>query len=231
MLAGKPPSYDSADSLLSSEFTFPTTFSPALIDLLKKMLHKSHEARIPLDGIIKHPWFSHTQYSTILEARFSQQRVTEAVIDKEVMRRMAALRMDVSALPQQLIDRETTPLTAVYRQFVRGKSMDALADLMERGSPQRPQVPAGFKFQFPGAARRSGVAPRPAASEPPKPADGRLLAAARPLPRDVPARPGPRALAEPVPLQIAQRRMSKPVVAYTLMPSQGRSLERSAVDH
>jgi serine/threonine protein kinase len=228
MLSGKPPSFDSADSFLSAEFVFPITFTPHLIDLLKKMLQKSPEARITLDWIIKHPWFSHTQYSTVLEARFSQQRVTEAGIDKEVMRRMAGLRMDISALPQQLIDREVTPLTAVYRQFVRGKSMDALADLMDRSAPSRPQAPAGFKFQFPGASRKGAAGGAVRGGTPEAGSPGRA-AGRDPSPGAV--RTGPRTLAQAVPLQIAERRRSKPAAVQTLMPTHPLRSGRFALDH
>jgi serine/threonine protein kinase len=225
MVTGCVPFADRPDTILSSEPVYPTTMTPSLVDLLKKMLVRSPEGRINLRAITSHHWFSHTQYGAMLESKFSQQRVNEAVIDKEVVKHMTILKLDTHRLPQQLIDRESTPLTAIYRQLVRQRSMDTLSDLMERVTPQRPTPP--FKFQFASAKRNL-----PPGMVRPQVEQGQTQSRAN-HPRLLSGRIGTIMLPSMINLPTSQRRMSKPntpsesvTASPTVIPS-----ARTAFDH
>jgi 5'-AMP-activated protein kinase catalytic alpha subunit len=236
MMCGNLPFGDSEDSVLGTEPTYQSALGPALIDLLKKMLLKSPDARITLEAIKKHHWFSQTQYSATLEAQFSQQRVAEAVIDKDIVKRMAALRMDVRALPQQFIERENTPLTSVYWQFMRAKSAEGFGALMEQILPQKQQQAIAFRFQFPGGKRPPALFPaRPsldAAQGPPNRVMAKSGGPKDTLPLQPPVRSVPRTLAPAPPT--SARRMSKPIAVRTLLPNQAALMSappQVAADH
>jgi serine/threonine protein kinase len=235
MLTGAAPFAESPDQLLSCDPVYPPTLGRAVVDLLKRMIVRSPEGRITLNGVKSHNWLSQTQYAAILEERFSQQRVNEAVIDKEVVRRMAALKLDVSALPQQLINRETTTLTAVYRQFVRSKATDAMGDLREKQGHQKPQMHS-FKFQFPAAKKgfAGGSAPGRSLSDQSEPQPARLQGRLGPVKEGsvVPSRQ--RAMPLPVAILPEQRRMSKPCATRVQLqpnPTSTSSPTRPAEDH
>jgi serine/threonine protein kinase len=239
MVAGVAPFGDSEEAVLSAEPSYQPTMSSALVDLLKRIFGKS-DTRITIENIKRHHWFSQTQYNATLEAQFSQQRVNETVIDKDIVKRMAALRLDVRALPQLWIEREATPLTSLYRQFTRMKTVEAFGALMDQLTPQKQQQGVAFKFQFPGSARRPPLPP----PRPQGDSGGTLMPMRVPLSRSgVPkdsSLPSPLSPGRAIPRTLAPasqngpRRMSKPVAVRTLLPTQMPNLPGaapSALDH
>jgi serine/threonine protein kinase len=112
--------------ILHTEPVFPSSLSPALIDLMRKMLTKSPAMRITLDQIKEHCWFSQTQYSAFLAARFTDP-AEQAANDKEIFDRMAELGLECEQLHSQLIIGECTPLTIVYRILLRERQTDVMS--------------------------------------------------------------------------------------------------------
>jgi serine/threonine protein kinase len=134
--------------ILHKEPAFPSCLSPALIDLLRKMLTRTPAMRITLEQIKEHCWFSQTQYSAFLATRLTDPAV-QAATDKEIFERMTEIGLECKQLHSQLVIGESTQLTTVYRILLRERQTDAMnvitqeirgaashGRIREMGSPQ-----------------------------------------------------------------------------------------------
>lgn len=116
---------------------FPSSVSPPLVDLLKKMLCKDPQRRITLDQIRCHPWFAGTEF-TILMAWMQGQvphmrSVRDSVIDPGIVEQMSAMGVSTACLRQQLfLHNNVDDAAALYRLLLREKSIDQLAETVMR---------------------------------------------------------------------------------------------------
>jgi tRNA A-37 threonylcarbamoyl transferase component Bud32 len=124
--------------IVYSEIEFPETFSPQLVDLLKRMLCKDPRGRITAHMITQHPWFSQSDYAAMVaESRFAapSEGDEEAVaVDPDIIQEMTAFGIDCHELPAALLIGEFTDLTALYRIFRRERLVEANKDLFQRVS-------------------------------------------------------------------------------------------------
>ncbi|OHS93266.1 hypothetical protein TRFO_40422 [Tritrichomonas foetus] len=144
MVSGKLPYEDDQvqrllQKIVYTDVHYPPAMSPTLVDLLKKMLVKSPEQRITLDKIKAHPWFSQTEYATLIQDYFGQSifsdNIVEGSIDKEIVDKMTNLGIDCRKLHQQILINEYTEITAIYRMLANDKlkeKMRALMDLFQK---------------------------------------------------------------------------------------------------
>ena len=225
MVAGHLPYEDDnvqrlLQKIVYTDVHYPGFMTPALVDLLRKMLNKNPETRITLDKIKEHHWFSQTEYYALLNQQFGEIWAMTGAIDKEIVHKMMSLGIDCHPLHQQLLVGEFTELTAIYRQLEKERTTEKMKDLMrnlQNGTVQRQQQPTGMKFTFAPPTRRKQVPVGTvvqASRQPngPNLVSHRPMVASRATPAHVPpsSTNGQRMLQVPVPVQIAARRPSRP---------------------
>jgi 5'-AMP-activated protein kinase catalytic alpha subunit len=110
---------------------FRRTMSDSLIDLLKKMLCKDPDARIDIEGIKVHPWFSLNWYNGILKFADATSEDAQAPgLDPQAIARMEGDGIDCRGLPQALLTREETELTTLYSLYRRNRVTEQMAALV-----------------------------------------------------------------------------------------------------
>jgi serine/threonine protein kinase len=119
------------------EPAYPSFFSPALVDLLEKMICKDTDTRITIDGVKNHPWFSQTRYWALLHevgqgGWDSTGSGADWGIDHEIIGTMTALGLDCHELHQSLLNSEFTDLTVLYNILRREKLCERNKDLFAR---------------------------------------------------------------------------------------------------
>jgi serine/threonine protein kinase len=120
-------------NILGSDPTFPASMSPQLIDLLKKLLTRDPERRIDIENVKGHPWFSATEYADLVN-HYSGNNCSgnDLHSDKEIISKLAALDVDITALHEQLLSRESTNLTAMYHELVRDIQTDRMHEFVRQ---------------------------------------------------------------------------------------------------
>ena len=98
--------------------TYPPSISPALADLLQKLLTKDPLLRITLDKIKEHPWFSKLEYDAIYAY---QKKIQEVTCDPEIVSQMEGYGLDTTNLRQNLFLGVYDETTAVYRMLRKMK--------------------------------------------------------------------------------------------------------------
>ncbi|EAY03698.1 CAMK family protein kinase [Trichomonas vaginalis G3] len=98
--------------------TYPPSISPALADLLQKLLTKDPLLRITLDKIKEHPWFSKLEYDAIYAY---QKKIQEVTCDPEIVSQMERYGLDTTNLRQNLFLGVYDETTAVYRMLRKMK--------------------------------------------------------------------------------------------------------------
>jgi serine/threonine protein kinase len=127
--------------IVYSEPVYPVFMSPALVDLLTKMICKEPEQRINIEMIKNHPWFSQSEYSTMLQITHGhiqqwdtgEGQSANSMIDAEVITRMTQLGVDCHDLHEALLNQgDDTELTVMYRILIREKLTENMKGLMQR---------------------------------------------------------------------------------------------------
>ncbi|OHT10734.1 CAMK family protein kinase [Tritrichomonas foetus] len=121
-----------------NEVQFPATMSRSLVDLLKRLLTKNPDSRITMNRLKEHPWFSQSEYRSIMEFNFHDSRSwlvndTESadnIVDRDILDKMASLNVDIKDLAQSIILGEYIPSTAIYRQLRKDKITEQMKDMM-----------------------------------------------------------------------------------------------------
>jgi hypothetical protein len=170
--------------IVSQEVSYPSFLSPALVDLLKRMLTKNPELRITLREVKEHDWFSQTQYAALFAMHLGE-RSTEAIVDADLVEQMSEMGIETATLRQQLLLGAFTELTAMYRMLRRQVLTDKMRDVVaglpggpRRLAPPRPVPHEGHRLSV-GKVRTLGP-PRatPAPGRPAAPGERRF---SRPL--------------------------------------------------
>ncbi|OHS97300.1 CAMK family protein kinase [Tritrichomonas foetus] len=116
--------------IVYTEVFYPSYLSPQLVDLLKKMICKDPEARITIDKIKEHPWFSQTEYLSLLdEMIFETSREGMPEIDRDIIQEMNELGVDTKYLSQSLLTGDTNDETVLYRILNRFKLTERMKDI------------------------------------------------------------------------------------------------------
>jgi serine/threonine protein kinase len=222
--------------IVYTEIDYPPCLSPAVLDLLRKLLAKNPEMRITIDKIKEHHWFSQIQYSALQSIRHSSfDTAQESGIDKELVDRIQEIGLDPKPLFEQLLNDEFTELTAVYRILERDRLTNSMKEVMRAlqapsshgrtpfmplriGQPDAPKVtvngrPPKTNHALPASARSPG---RPrcktmfSPKAPPPLAIGQVPSQTSAVPRD---------LGNPLPVQPAlqsqvagARKLSRPMM-------------------
>ena len=122
--------------IVQTEPRYPETVSPQLRNLLEKLFQKDPDARITLQKVKEHPWFSQHDYSKMMNKNFGvslQWRIMnrqEDPVDSEILQRMLHYGVDCHSLAESLIGNKMTPLTAVYRMLKKEKITEQMAQVI-----------------------------------------------------------------------------------------------------
>ncbi|OHT11749.1 CAMK family protein kinase [Tritrichomonas foetus] len=127
--------------IVYTEVFYPSFLSAQLEDLLQKMLCKDPRERITLDKIKTHPWFSQSEYESLLiytqSEMFKMQfelirdgQSTDPVIAKEIIDKMSSYGVECHGLHQSLLLGEYTDKTALYKILYRENLTEKLKDAM-----------------------------------------------------------------------------------------------------
>jgi serine/threonine protein kinase len=151
--------------IVFTEVVYPPFMTSPLVDLLEKMICKSPELRIDVDRIKSHPWFSNTEYTSLVRMMVDETQWlpgdamgTTTAVDPEIIARIAALDIDVRDLSSALLAREETDKTILYSVLLRDKLTDRIRDAMHEIS----HGPALMKpLAKPGLARTTIGAEKP----------------------------------------------------------------------
>jgi serine/threonine protein kinase len=135
MTVGQLPFYDQDTQKLLHKVAFtephyPSYLSPALIDLLRKILVKDPSNRWTIDRIKNHPWFSQTEYSILVDLSFSDDEWQLSGSDREIMNKMAEFGIKTKFLRQSLLLGDYNSATAVYMMMQRDAVTDKIEQLM-----------------------------------------------------------------------------------------------------
>jgi serine/threonine protein kinase len=206
--------------IVTQDVTYPSFLSPALIDLLRRMLTKNPELRITLPEIKEHDWFSQTQYEALFALNLSE-RETEAIVESDLVEQMAQMGIETASLRQQLMLGASTELTAMYRMLRRQRLTDVMRDQIARLLSNNSRVLQGRGHEAPKAFLKV----RPVGMT-------RTVAAQTPMPRQTRGAsraPGqPEKLIPPSSAPVPTRRFSRPLAMNRLMPA--RDTQRAPSD-
>jgi serine/threonine protein kinase len=137
MVTGALPFDDPGDipnvlrQIVRSEPEFPDSLTSSLIDLLKRILTKTPEARLDIEHIKTHPWFSQSEYAKIFEIQFSSDEWIMPGVDRTILDEMEGLGIDSRAVAEALLLGEYTPETAVYALMHRQRITERIRAVME----------------------------------------------------------------------------------------------------
>jgi serine/threonine protein kinase len=139
MVAGHLPFEDTnverlLQKVVSTEPDYSLRMSRGLVDFLRRLLCKSPDARITIDRLKEHQWFSQCEYSVLIGFHTAVGCGNECMppVDRDIIDQIAGLGLDCKELPGALIAHEYSPLTAVYKQFRRYKLGDRMQDLLSK---------------------------------------------------------------------------------------------------
>jgi hypothetical protein len=189
--------------IVTQDVVYPSFLSPALIDLLKRMLTKIPDLRITLAEIKEHDWFSQTQYEALFAMHLGEKS-TEAIVESELVEQMAKMGIETATLRQQLLLGAFTELTAMYRMIRRQRLTDHMRDVVAgltgTGARLSSCRSMAHDVHRPSPGRPRTLAPPRHTLGPPRESGGEYGAAA-----------GVASRLSPVPVQLVARRFSRPL--------------------
>jgi hypothetical protein len=152
--------------IVTQEVAYPSFLSPALVDLLRRMLTKSPDQRITLAQIKEHEWFSQGQYLAFFALHLGEKS-TEAVVDSIIVEKMSQMGIETATLRQQLMLGVFTELTAMYRMLRRERLADQIHHIVaalpgsgkeaRRKLPNQPYIDASVQQYLPVRGRGAGL--------------------------------------------------------------------------
>jgi serine/threonine protein kinase len=114
-----------------AEPEFPRIMSDALVDLLRKMLNKDPEARIGIEGIKTHPWFSLNWFKGLVKfADATREDMQAPGLDPQVITKMEGDGIDCTGLPHAFLSREQNELTTLYAIYRRNRMNEQMGALV-----------------------------------------------------------------------------------------------------
>jgi serine/threonine protein kinase len=123
--------------ILREDPVFPSTVTPSLCDLLRRMLTKDPAQRITLENIKQHPWVVNENVNLSfaldfngIESLRTRADPTTGFVDDHILKSVEALGIDVLDLPKQLLNGVQSDATTTYKQLLRREVTNALVDLV-----------------------------------------------------------------------------------------------------
>jgi serine/threonine protein kinase len=158
----------------SEDPVFPVTISPMLTDLLQRMLTKDASLRITLEAIKQHPWLAQRSdepllafdLSAVETLRLSRDPFLVSSLDPEIEEELIGLGFDTTNLKAKFMSDERTVETVSYRQLLRRKMVDELAEIVgdqttrTTGIASKADSGNNPKPRFAPSALRSWMKPR-----------------------------------------------------------------------
>lgn len=201
MVAGQLP-YDDDNiqrllqKIVYTDIKYPGFFTPALIDLLKKMLTKAPDLRIDIPRIKEHFWFSQFEYSQINTQNLYGVGQQDQGVDKEIIEQMQNLGLDTKSVHEAILSHEFTPQSAVYRMLAKTKLTKVINDVMTSLNTANAGGTVVNKEAFPTKNSRPGAA--------------FPMTRKTTLPPSATPQDGEKTIQVPTPVQVVQRRLSRP---------------------
>ncbi|OHT12915.1 CAMK family protein kinase [Tritrichomonas foetus] len=131
--------------IMHMEPEYPSTFSPALVDLLKKMLLKDPEKRITIDEIVNHQWMLVPSPNGLM--RYSLTYTKDHVLnyknmDEGILNYMEFVGVDTKNLAEKLKTNVRDHVTSSYRALFRQKHAQMLSNYYTAALvPIQPNIP------------------------------------------------------------------------------------------
>ncbi|OHT09241.1 carbon catabolite derepressing protein kinase [Tritrichomonas foetus] len=107
------------DNIVYDDPEYPRYLSKPLVDLLKRLLNKSPNARITVNKIKQYEWFDSEEYETLVNK--VQAYNDDTAIDESILSKMRELGLNSELCRQNLADGDATALTSVYYQLRESK--------------------------------------------------------------------------------------------------------------
>jgi len=132
MVVGRLPFDDQSlkrvlKKIVYTQLEIPITLSAQLIDLLSKLLEKNPESRITIEKIKEHPWFSQSEYNSIVNTSMMNATYLESKgIDREIVDQIASYGYNTKQLQSSLLNDEYNEYTALYRLLNRERMIDLI---------------------------------------------------------------------------------------------------------
>ena len=126
MAAGRLPYYsEDVGSLVRmivyDDLVFPKGMSPLLKDLIERLMKKDPAERITLGEIRRHPWLADATNTRDIESL-----KVGGIVDREVMKTMQELGVDVTNLASDMEQNVVNATTAVYKILKKKRIMEEL---------------------------------------------------------------------------------------------------------
>jgi len=112
--------------ILFAQPSFPSSVPIMLRDLISRMLTKSQDQRITLQGIKEHQWFSPRDYNSLLQA--ISRSAPDFSFSPTIASQMMNLGIDISTLKPKLFHRELDHITTTYRIRWRSEILNELSE-------------------------------------------------------------------------------------------------------
>jgi serine/threonine protein kinase len=190
-----------------TEPIYPKFLSPPLVDLLQKMLCKDPEERIDIEMIKRHPWFSNSKYTAMVESSTDLIRQWLAhergsawsSIDTVLIATMSQHGIDCRGLPESLLLGDETEIVILYRILCRQNLTDGMNLIMQQINQHtmpsaKPPVLRQIATGRQSGERRSSLTAGGSTARSPSPA-GKASPQMYPI-----TPPRPRRLSRPVPV-------------------------------
>ena len=139
--------------IITAQPQLPPSLSPALTDLIIRMLTKDPASRISLDKIKEHPWFSRLEYNAITTYL---KKLEEVKCDPEIVSQMESLGIDTKSLRQNLFMGLFDETTAIYRMLRKVKVTQEMKTAMRARPMQSNATPQPSKIGKSIIAARPG---------------------------------------------------------------------------
>jgi serine/threonine protein kinase len=117
--------------IVSCEPDYPDLMSTTLVDLLRRILMKSPEARIDIPKIKAHPWFSHSEYLKIFQVPFSEEEWLVRGVDRGIVDEMERMGIDVRGVAESILCGEYTAEAAMYSMLRRKRITVKVHEVMD----------------------------------------------------------------------------------------------------
>jgi serine/threonine protein kinase len=141
-------------NITEGQLVFEGSFSPPLIDLLRKLLHKQREERITIPKIMEHPWFSLAMFKTM--PAFGPADT----LDMEIVRQLAKVGYDAKLLPD-MIARDRHSQQGILYEILKRHSLTESINASVTGAAEAPAQGGGrFSLAESQTARLAGTRPQ-----------------------------------------------------------------------
>jgi serine/threonine protein kinase len=140
--------------IIFSEVEYPAHFSPALVDLLTRMLVKSPRNRATIEDIKQHSWITESAYGKIASELFENDEWRVSAADQGVIRKLELMGLDGAQVQERIAAGVFNVETATYAILRRAKITERLKEMFDdlSGMENGLQSPRSELFGLPVVA-------------------------------------------------------------------------------